>query len=139
MGIDINCTHPNCRFEGKQCFCYRRELLDALRAYLKDRELDHIQELKLVNWFYRDDTDDENRVTEITEEEKTIALQLLREKNLDGLFCWTFLGQEDYISHQAAQRFLDTYSIIKNYMKDGCLDLSILAHATKNKHNLQCW
>lgn len=139
MGIDINCTHPNCKFEGKQCFCYRRELLDALRAYLKKNEENHKVELKYVNWFYREEDDDKDRVTKMSEDERKIARELLREKKLDGLFCWTFLGQEDYISHETAKRFLETYSIIKNFMKDGCLDYSILYHAASQKHNLQCW
>lgn len=139
MGIDISCTHPNCRFEGKQCFCYRSELLDALRAYLKKNEENHKLELKYVNWFYREDEDDEDRVTEMPEEERKNAYNLLKEKKLDGLFCWTFLDQEDYISYQAAQRFCDTYHIISSFMKNGCLDLSILRHAAEKKHNLQCW
>ena len=139
MGIDVYCTYPNCKFEGKQCFCYRRELLDALRAYLKNNEKNHQVELKYVNWFYREEYDDEDRVTEMSEDERKNARELLREKNLDGLFCWTFLQEEDYISHETAQRFLHTYNIIAPFMKKGCLDCSILSHAAHNKHNLQCW
>jgi len=139
MGIDISCTHPKCNFQGKQCFCYRKELLDALRAYLKKNEENHKVELKLINWFYREDDDDEDRVTEMPEDERKNALELLRQKKLDGLFCWIFLQEEHYISHQTAQRFLDTYSIISSFMKERCLDCMILSHAAHNKHNLQCW
>ena len=107
--------------------------------YLKKNEKNHHVELKYVNWFYREEYNDEDRVTEMTEDERKTARDLLREKKLDGLFCWIFLEEEDYISHQTAQRFLDTYYIISPFMKNGCMDCSILSHAAHNKHNLRCW
>ncbi len=138
MGIDVNCKQCH-KWLGKQCFCYRAELLDALRAYLKNNKEKHELELKYINWFYREEYDDEERVTTITEEEKTRAKQELRQNKLDGLFCWIFLEEEDFISHQTAARFLDSYDIIKEFMKDGFLDLGILTHAAHYKHNLECW
>jgi hypothetical protein len=137
MGIDINCL--GCDFTGRQCFCYRRELLDALRTYLKDNKEKHELELKYLNWFYRNEKDDEDKVTQISETEKTDAIKKLRENKLDGLFCWTFLSQEDYISHEEARDFLTTYHIIEKYMKDDCIDLLILEHAAEEKHNLESW
>tara|TARA_X000000950_G_C13539157_1_gene506867 strand:- start:236 stop:412 length:177 start_codon:yes stop_codon:yes gene_type:complete len=58
--------------------------------------------LKLINWLYREDEDDEERVLTITDDEKQKALQQLEENKLDGLFCWIFLEQEDYISYRSA-------------------------------------
>jgi len=138
MGIDIYCANRKCKFQGKQCFCYRRELLDALRAYLKENKETHQLELKFVNWYYREEEDDEDRVSEMCRDERIKANELLREKKLDGLFCWTFLKEGDYIDPQTARRFLETYSIVKKFMKDGCLDVSILAHAAHNNHGLEC-
>ena len=40
MGIDVNCKQCH-KWLGKQCFCYRAELLDALRAYLKNNKEKH--------------------------------------------------------------------------------------------------
>lgn len=137
MGINVNCS--DCTFESKQCFCYRRQLLDALRAYLKENKKNHEIELKYINWFYRYDEDDDERVEDMTEEEKEEAQKLLREKNLDGLFCWIFLTEESYISYTKARQFLVTYVIIKDFMKERCMDLDILQHAAYRKHNLQCW
>jgi hypothetical protein len=137
MGIDINCE--DCKFEGKQCFSYRRELLDALRAYLKKNKENHELELKYINWFYRDIKDDEERVLTITHEDEQKAIQLLQEKKLDGLFCWIFLQQQDYISYTTAEEFLESYKKIKSFIKDRFIDLNILAHAVQNKHNLKCW
>ncbi len=62
----------------------------------------HELELKLINWLYREDEDDEERVLTITDDEKQKALQQLEENKLDGLFCWIFLEQEDYISYRSA-------------------------------------
>lgn len=139
MGIDINCT--KCRnFEGKQTFVSRGGLLDGLRRYLTHHKKEHELELKLVNWFYRYDDDDENRVVHISDEEKQQALKLLKEKKLDGLFCWTFLEEEDHISYTKAQRFLETYDIIKNFLTDKFFcDVSILYHAASKKHDLETW
>lgn len=137
MGIDINCE--DCKFEDKQCFSYRRELLDALRAYLKKNRENHELELKYINWFYRDIKDDEERVLTITHEDEQKAIQLLQEKKLDGLFCWIFLQQQDYISYTTAEEFLESYKKIKSFIKDRFIDLNILAHAAQNKHNLKCW
>ena len=137
MGINVNCC--NCSFEGKQCFSYRRELLDALRAYLKENKKNHEMELKYINWFYRYEEDDEERVEDITEEEKESARKLLREKKLHGLFYWIDLTEESYISYTEARAFLVAYVIIKDFMKERCLDVDILQHAAFKKHNLQCW
>ena len=137
MGIDINCL--DCSFDGKQCFCYRRQLLDALRAYLKANQSCHQMEFKYINWFYRHDKEDKERVTDITNEEIATASELLRKNKLHGLFCWIFLTEESYISYIEAQQFLDTYSIIKDFMEGPCMDVSILRHAAYHKHNLQCW
>lgn len=137
MGINVNCA--DCTFEAKQCFCYRRELLDALRAYLKENKENHEIELKYINWFYRYEEDDEERVVDMTEEEKEEAQKLLCEKKLDGLFCWIALTEESYISYTTARRFLETYAIVKDFMKERCMDIDILQHAAYKKHNLQCW
>ena len=87
MGIDVYCKQCR-RWLGKQCFFYRAELLDALRAYLKENNENHELELKLIHWLYRYQEDDEERVTTITEDEKQKAKEQLREHKLDGLFCW---------------------------------------------------
>ena len=89
MGIGISCTHPNCKFEGKQCFCYRKELLDALRAYLKKNEKNHQVELKYVNWFYREEYNDEDRVTEMTEDERKTARDFKYNWNVTIHFFYT--------------------------------------------------
>lgn len=138
MGIDIYCSNRKCKFQGKQCFVYRSMLLDALRAYLKENQETHQLELKLVNWFYRYDEDDEDRVIEMSQDEKTKAQELLQEKKLYGLFCWTFLEEGDYIGPQTARSFLETYSIVKKFMKENCMDVSILTHAAHNNHGLRC-
>ena len=91
MGIDVYCKQCK-RWLGKQCFSYRAELLDALRAYLKENKENHELELKLINWLYRYEEDDE--------EQK--AKEQLREHKLDGLFCWIFLEEEDYIPYYTA-------------------------------------
>ena len=137
MGIDVYCKQCK-RWLGKQCFSYRAELLDALRAYLKENNENHELELKLIHWLYRYQEDDEERVTTITEDEKQKAKEQLREHKLDGLFCWIFLEEEDYIPYYTAEKFLESYAIIKDFMKNGCLDLDMLQHAKYNKHTLQC-
>ena len=137
MGIDIYCKQCK-RWLGKQCFSYRVELLDALRAYLKENKENHELELKLINWFYRYKEDDPERVTDITDDEKKTAKEQLRENKLDGLFCWISLEEEDYIPYYVAEEFLESYAIIKDFMKDGFIDLDMLQHAKQNKHTLQC-
>ena len=80
MGIDVYCEQCK-RWLGKQCFSYRAELLDALRAYLKENKENHELELKLINWLYRYEEDDEERVTTITEDEK----QKSKENNYENI------------------------------------------------------
>ena len=139
MGIDINCT--KCRnFEGKQTFASRSGLLDGLRRYLTHHKEEHELELKLVNWFYRYDDDDENRVVHISDEEKQEAQKLLREKDLYGLFCYTFLEEDSGISSWEAERFMKTYDIIKDFLTEKfALDVSMLYHAASKKHDLITW
>ena len=157
MGIDLNCIHKNCGFTGKQCFCYRRELLDALRRFLK-KNLETLQEetlqqvkseqekslqeasllLKFINWLYRDDEDDKDKVLEMEKKDRDSAIELLKKKELDGLFVWINLEEEDVIRPYQAQSFIKAYKIIKDYMKGDFLDLSILLHAARG-HTLQCW
>lgn len=138
MGITLYCT--TCGFEDKQCGAHRIELQNALRAYLKDHQQEHEMELKYVNWFYRNDEDDDERVFEISDEEKTLALESLKEKKLAGLFCYMFLNEGEGITYHAARRFIETYRIIKNYMKSHDafmkLDIPILMHAARNAHDL---
>ena len=97
MGIDITCT--SCNFEGKQCFSSRRELLDALRKYLVAHRQTHRVELDYVNWIYREEEEDEHRLEYISEEKKIEARKLLREKELEGLFFYISLEEEDHISY----------------------------------------
>ncbi len=141
MGINLDCIE--CGFKDRQCGAHRIDLQDALRAYLKAHQEDHEMELKYVNWFYRDDEDDQERVTEISDHEKKLALQLLKEKKLAGLFCYMFLDPDERITYQAARRFIETYRIIKNYMKSHesfmKLDIPILMHAARNEHDLVSW
>ena len=157
MGIDLTCVHKKCGFTGKQCFCYRRELLDALRRFLK-KNLETLQQetlqqekseqekslqevsllLKFINWLYRDDDDDKDRVLEMEDEDRDSAIKLLKEKELDGLFVWINLEEEDVIGPSKAQSFIKAYKIIKDYMKGNFLDLSILLHAATG-HTLKCW
>ena len=61
-----------------------------------------------------------------------------KKKKLDGLFCWIFLEEDDYIPYYIAEKFLESYAIIKDFMKDGFLDLDMLQHAKYNKHTLDC-
>lgn len=136
MGIDISCTE--CDFQDKQCFSSRRQLLDALREYLRVNA--KTKELKYINWFYRHDSDDKNRVLNISETEKDEAKKLLQEQKLDGFFCWIFLPQDDYIlTPFAAGKFKETYTIVKSYIKGRFLDINILVHAYSKKHNLRTW
>lgn len=141
MGINLDCT--DCGFQDRQCGAHRIELQDALRAYLKDHHEEHEIELKYVNWLYRDDESDLERVTEISDYEKKLALELLKEKKLAGLFCYMFLDPDERITYQAARRFIETYRIIKNYMKSHesfmRLDIPILMHAARNEHDLVSW
>ena len=157
MGIDISCVHKNCGFTGKQCFCYRRELLDALRRFLK-KNLETLQQetlqqekseqekslqeasllLKFINWLYRDDEDDKDRVLEMEKKDRDSAIELLKKKELDGLFVWINLEEDDVIHPYQARSFLKAYKIIKDYMKGNFLDLSILLHAARG-HTLECW
>lgn len=137
MGIDINCK--SCNFEGKQCFSSRRELLDALRKYLVANRQTHKVELDYVNWFYREEEDDEHRLEYISDEKKIEARKLLREKELGGLFFYIFLEQEDYISYFNAREFAKTYSKIRPFLTKDISDLYVLRHAVSEKHNLECW
>lgn len=136
MGIDINCSR--CRhIEDKQVFYFRRELLDVLRNYLKQQNYE--KELKYINWFYQYETDDIERVLTITEEEKAEAIQSLEEKELNGLFFWIFLEEEDIITPYQAGRFIKTYEKIKHLMDRKFLNLSILYHCYTKGYNLECW
>lgn len=137
MGIDINCK--SCNFEGKQCFSSRRELLDALRKYLVANRQTHKVELDYVNWIYREEEDDEYRLEYISEEKKIEARKLLREKELDGIFFYISLEQEDYISYYSAREFAKTYSKIRPFLTKDITDLYVLRHAVSKKHNLECW
>jgi hypothetical protein len=137
MGIDISCT--KCNFQDKQCYIYKRELLDALREYLKKNKNQHPLELKYINYFYRYEKDDKERILHMEYKEKKEAIKLLQENELDGLFVWINLGQEDYISVYDARRFLRAYDKVKEFMKDGFMDYCILEHAEENNHPLQCW
>ena len=141
MGINLDCI--DCEFQDRQCGPHRRDLMDALRAYLKDHQEEHEIELKYVNFFYRDDEDDQERVTEISDDEKKLAVELLKEKKLDGLFCYMFLNPDERITYQAARRFIEAYRIIKIYMKSHesfmRLDIPILMHAARNEHDLVSW
>lgn len=136
MGININCS--SCTdVEDKQTFFYRREFLDILRKYLKEQNYE--KELKYIHWFYREEEDDEERVLEITEEEKKEALELLKEKELDGLFFWIFLDEESIITPYQAGRFLKTYDKIKHLMSKKFYNLFIIYHCYKKGHYLECW
>ena len=137
MGIDIRCT--KCDFQDKQCFIYKRQLLDALREYLKKNKNQHPLELKFINYFYRNEEEDKERVLHMEYEEKKEAIKLLNENELDGLFVWINLEQEDYISVYKAMRFLKAYDKVGEFMKDGFMDYCILKHAEDNEHPLQCW
>lgn len=137
MGIDIYCEQCK-KWLGKQCFSYRRQLLDALRAYLKENKKEHELEFKYLNWVYRYEEDDPERVLMMADEEKQAARQQLRENKLDGLFCWIFLEEEDYISYTTAQKFLESYEIIKRFMNEEFIDFNIFTHAAHYKHGLQC-
>lgn len=136
MGIDINCSCCD-EIEDKQIFSFRRKLLDILRTYLKEKNYE--KELKYIHWFYREEEDDKDRVLTITEEEKTEARELLKEKELDGLFFWIFLGQEDIITPYQAGRFLKTFDKIKHFMDEKFYNLHTIYHCYKKGHNLQCW
>lgn len=136
MGIDIHCSCCD-EIEDKQIFSFRRKLLDVLRKYLKEKNYE--KELKYIHWFYREEEDDKDRVLTITEEEKTEAIELLKEKELDGLFFWIFLGQEDIITPYQSTRFLKTYNKIKHLMDETFYNLNTIYHSYKKGHNLQCW
>lgn len=136
MGININCSRCT-NIEDKQTFFFRRKLLDILRKYLKEQNYE--KELKLIHWFYREEKDDEERVLTITEEEKTEALELLKEKELDGLFVWIFLDEDDTIRPYQAGQFLKTYNKIKHLMDEKFYNLHIIYHCYNKGHNLECW
>ena len=137
MGIDINCT--SCNFQGKQCFSSRRELLDALRKYLVAHRQTHRVELDYVNWIYREEEEDEHRLEYISEEKKIEARKLLREKELEGLFFYISLEEEDHISYFHAIDFAKAYVKIRPYLNKDITDLYVLRHAVSKKHNLECW
>ena len=181
MGIDISCRR--CGFQDKMCSASRKQLLDALREYLKEKNRTAIREqekveafhqiledrgtkkqltlpyeveniigaflgtsslcietgiqLKYVNWMYRDDSDDAYRVLTMTEDEKNDATSLLKKNKLDGLFCWIFLQEEDYISTYTAEKFQETFQIVKNFVQGRFLDLNIIEHAIYKQHSLE--
>ena len=137
MGIDVHCNE--CDFEGKQCFVYKRLLLDALRRFLKNNAEKYPLELKYINFHYRYEEDDKDRVLEMTEKDQESARDLMKENGLDGLFVWIDLQQDDYISVYRAIRFLKAFDMIKHCMEGRFLDYSILAHAASKGHSLQCW
>ena len=138
MGIDIYCSHCT-NIEDKQIFFFRRKLLDILRTYLKEKNYE--KELKYIHWFYREEEDDKDRVLTITEEEKTEAIKLLTEKELDGLFFWIFLGQDDIITPYQATRFLKTFVQIKHCMEknERFYNISIISHCANKSHILNCY
>lgn len=141
MGIDIYCTNRDCSFEGKQCFVYRRKLLDALRDYLTADESTYERELKYVNWLYREE---DNSYMNITEEERHMGLEELKKKELDGLFSYIFLTEESMITYAEAVKFKKTFDKMNSffYSKESrFLDLHIIKHAYRGKgnHNLRCW
>ncbi len=183
MGIDISCTR--CGFQERTCSASRKQLLDALREYLKEKNRTAVREqekveafhqiledrgtkkqltlphdvediigtflgtsslrietaiqLKYVNWMYRDDSDDADRVLTMTEDEKNNARSLLKKNNLDGLFCWIFLQEGDYISTYTAEKFKETFQIVQNFVQGRFLDLNILKHAINKQHSLESW
>ena len=141
MGIDINCCNENCDFEWKQCFVYRRQLLDALRAYLMEDESTYQKELKFVNWLYRDE---DESYSNITEEERNIGYEELKKKNLDGMFFYIFLTEESIITCHQAKKFIETFEKVKSFLcfdSSRFLDARIIKHAYNGngKHNLRCW
>lgn len=136
MGINIHCSCCD-GIEDKQTFSFRRKLLDILRKYLKEKNYE--KELKYIHWFYREENDDEERVLTITEEEKTEAIELLKEKELDGLFFWIFLDEDDTIRPYHARRFLKTYHKIKHLMDETFYNLHTIYHCYNKGHDLQCW
>jgi len=143
MGIDIYCTNRDCSFEGKQCFEYRRKLLDALRDYLTADESTYERELKYVNWLYREDNED-NSYMNITEEERDMGYEELKKKELDGLFSYIFLTERSMITYTQAVKFKKTFDKMNSffYSKESrFLDLDMIKHAYcgKGNHNLQCW
>ena len=136
MGIDINCSCCE-GIQDKQIFSFRRKLLDALREYVKNENYE--KELKYLNWLVRYDEEDKDRVLSITDEERIEAKELLKEKDLDGLFFWICLEEEDVITPYQAGRFLKTYDKIKDYIHERFLNLSIIRHCYGKGHKLICW
>lgn len=135
MGIDFRCTV--CDFHSRMCFASKRQLLDALRQYLKEHESSHVVELKYINWFYRDVEEDTEKVVSITEDEKTQARALLKEKDLDGLFCLICTGEEGFLSYTDAIRFRTTFNLVKKYIEGRFLDSDIICHIGYHKHTLE--
>ena len=135
MGIDFCCTE--CNFDSKMCFASKRQLLDALREYLKEHESTHAVELKYINWFYRDIEEDTEKVVSITDDEKNQARTFLKEKNLDGLFCLICTGEEGSLSYTDAVRFRKTFNIVKKHIQGRFLDSDIICHIGSKKHTLQ--
>tara|TARA_X000000950_G_scaffold168746_1_gene205961 strand:+ start:666 stop:1037 length:372 start_codon:yes stop_codon:yes gene_type:complete len=119
------------------CFSTKRQLLDALRQYLKEHESSHIVELKYINWFYRDIEEDTENVVSITDDEKYQARTLLKEKNLDGLFYLISVGEEGFLSYTDAIQFRTTFNIVKKHIQGRFLDSDIICHIGSTKHTLQ--
>ena len=123
--------------DDKQIFSSRRKLLDALRKYVKAKN--YQKELKYLNWLVRDDEEDEDRVLTITEEERIQAKELLKEKDLDGLFFWICLEEGDIITPYQAGRFRQTYVKIKDYLDEKFYNLGTLRHCYVKGHRLETW
>ena len=141
MGINIHCTNRNCNFQGKQCYVYRRKLLDALREYLMADESTYKKELKYVNWFYREDNED---YMNITKEERDMGYEELKKKELDGMFFYIFLTEECMITYTEAKKFKTTFEKVHSFFyakTSRFLDIDIIKHAYcgKGNHNLQCF
>jgi hypothetical protein len=131
MGYDLSCVV--CEYQNKQCYSDRRELLNALRLYLKkNKEKDLELEYRYIECLYFGGE-------EITKKEENDAIRRLREKKLDGLFCYTHLKYDDEIDPLTAKRFQETYSIVKRYMKVEFYDILMIEHVLETNHTLKCW
>jgi len=136
----MTCTNSNCDYQSKQCFVYRRELLNALRSYLVQHKSNHTIELKYVNWMYRNVESDVYKITSMSENEKENARKALKEKGLYGLFHYIFLTENSSITYWDAKRFMETFQKVKPFMKDKFfLDYEIIDHVLQGNHDLQCW
>ena len=73
----------------------------------------------------------------ITDDEKNQARTLLKEKNLDGLFCLICMGEDGFLSYADAIRFRTTFNIVKKHLQGRFLDSDIIFHIGNKKHTLQ--